>query len=112
MPTKEKIEEWKKAYGEVYEITVTNEDQKGEPIIPGGKKEYKSYHKKVGKKTLSLASQRSNGLSDPVKFNEAIVQNTFQEGDEEIKSVDEFINAAAEQLHEYIKQAEAKIKKL
>ncbi len=112
MATKEQIEQWKKSYGEVYEVTVTNEDQKGEPIVPGGKKEYKSYHKQIGKKTLSFASQRSNGLSDPVKFNEAIVQATFLDGDTEVKTVSEFINAAADQLQEFIKQAEARVKKL
>lgn len=112
MPTKEQIQEWKKAYGEVYEVTVKNEDQKGNKIIASGKNEYISYHKKIGKKTLSFASQRSNGLSDPIKFNEAIVQSTFLAGDEEVKSTNEFVNAAADQLQEFIQQAEAKIKKL
>jgi len=112
MVTKEKIQEWKNSYGEVYEITVTNEDQKGNEIIKGGKKEYKSYHKKIGKKTLSYAAQRSGGMTDPIKFNEAIVVSTFLEGDEEIKTTGEFINAAADQLQEFIQQAEAKVKKL
>jgi len=112
MPTKEKIQEWKNAYGEAYEIIVTNEDEKGNPIIPEGKEEYKSYHMKIGKKTLSYAAQRSGGMNDPIKFNEAIVLNTFLEGDEEIKTTNEFINAAADQLQEFIHQAEARVKKL
>jgi len=112
MATKEQIQEWKKSYGEVYEITVQNEDQNGNEIVKSGKKEYTSYHKKIGRRTLSLAAQKSGGLSDPIKFNETIVISSFIEGDVEIKATDEFINAAAEQLQEFIKQAEAKIKKL
>ena len=78
------------------------------------KVEKKSIHliKKIGRRTLSLAAQKSGGLSDPIKFNETIVISSFIEGDVEVKTTDEFINAAAEQLQEFIKQAEAKIKKL
>lgn len=112
MATKEQIAEWKKSYGEVYQITVKNEDQTGNEIIPGGKKEYTSIHKKIGRRTLSLAASKSGGLSDPIKFNETIVINSFIEGDVEMKTTDEFINAAAEQLQEFIKQAEGRIKKL
>lgn len=112
MPSKEQIEKWKKAYGEVYKITVKNEDQNGVPIIPGGKEEYVSFHKKLGNRTLSFASKQAGGVDDPIKFNEIVVQNTFLEGDEEIKQVDELCNAAGNELQSYTKEAVAASEKL
>jgi len=112
MATKEQIDKLKKTHGEVYEITVTNQDQKGDPIIPEGKKEYKSIHKKIGNASLSYASRQSNGMQDPIEFNKAIVLTSFIEGDEEIKTTDAFVNAAANQLQDLIKTAEGRIKKL
>lgn len=112
MATKEQIAEWKKAYGDVYEISVPNLNHKGQEVIPGGKKEYRAIFKKPGKQTVSYAIRNSGGMNDPIKFNESIVLMTFMEGDEEIKNHMPLFNAAADQLQDEIEQVEAKKKKL
>ena len=110
---KEDIEKLKQKYGEVYEVTAPNVDREtGEEVIKGGKTEYVGYFRKADRNTLSYASRVSSGLQDPIKFNEALVRNTFIGGDDEIKQQDEFINAVAEQLQTTIKQVEAKLKKI
>lgn len=111
-PTKEQIQAWKDKHGTVVRIDVPNITDNGDEVIKDGKDTYSGIFKDVDRRMLSLASKKSSGLSDPIKFNETIVYGCFVDGDQELKSQDAFINAVSERLQERIKSVEAEIKEL
>lgn len=89
------IQEWKKKHGEISLLKI--EDKK-------------AYLKTPDRKTLSYAS--SFASSDPLKFNEILLENCWLGGDEEIKTDDALFLAASSKLAELIKIKEATLEKL
>lgn len=93
--TSDQIALWKAQHGDVYEITV--DDHYG-------------YLKKPDRKVLSYAT--SVGQSDPMKFNELVLQNCWLGGSPELKERDEYFFAVVGQLNVLIEVKQAEIKKL
>ncbi|GIJ93367.1 MAG: hypothetical protein Q4A09_05285 [Capnocytophaga felis] len=93
--TQEQIQEWKRKHGEVSLLRI--EDKK-------------AYLKTPDRKTLSFAS--SFATTDPLKFNEILLENCWLGGDEEIKTDDSLFLAASSKLAELIKVKEATLEKL
>lgn len=52
------------------------------------------------------------GKADPLKFNQTILEKTWLEGDEAIKTEDRLFMGVCEQLDQVVDTAEASIKKL
>lgn len=98
--TPEEIAAWKKKHGNVFEVEAT--DKEGAT--------YRGYVKSPNRNELSYASTISK--SDPMRFNEAILQKCWLDGDEELKTNDELFMGVSQQLDEIIQIADAKIKKL
>ncbi len=92
---KEQIEEWKKKHGDVFCVTVDGKT---------------AYLKKPDRKTLSAAAVL--GKSDPMKYNEVMLNNCWLGGDEEIKTDDALFLGVSSKLSELIEIKEAEIKKL
>jgi len=95
MITKEKIQEWKKQYGDVYVLNI--EDKK-------------AYLRTPDRQTLSYASTLAT--KDPLKFNEVVLNNCWLGGDEEIKTDDTLFLAASSKLPDLIQIKEATLEKL
>lgn len=93
--TPEQIAMWKAQHGDVFEISVEN---------------HFGYLKKPDRKVLSYAT--SVGQSDPMKFNELVLQNCWLGGSPELKEKDEYFFAVVAQLNVLIEVKEAEIKKL
>lgn len=93
--TSKQIEAWKKQHGDIYEIIV--EDKK-------------CYLKSPDRKTLSYAM--TVGQNKPIELAEAILNNCWLGGDEEIKLNDQYFFAAASKIDELIQLKQAEIKKL
>lgn len=93
--TKEQIEEWKKKYGTVFQLSVDGKT---------------AYLRKPDRKTLSYAS--TAGQTDPLKFNEVLLKGCWLGGDEEIRTEDDLFLAASGKLGELIQLKEAELKKL
>ena len=90
--TPEQIEGWKKKYGKVFGVKV------------GG---HICYLKKPDRKVLGFASVA--GKVDPLKFNEAILNNCFIGGSEEIKKDDDLFLGASSVLQDLIQVKEAEL---
>ena len=90
---KQKIEEWKKQHGEVFLI----ETQGRQCIL-----------RKPTRKDLSYVSV----VKDPIKMQEAILNQLWLDGDAEIKTDDDLFFAVSSQLDEVLRVKEAEIKKL
>ena len=88
-----KIDEWKKKHGEVFQITT------------GGKT---CIVRKPTRKDLSYVSV----VKDPIKMQEALLNQLWLDGDEEIKTDDDLFLAACSQLENLLRVKEAEIKKL
>jgi hypothetical protein len=93
--TEEQITKWKYQHGDVHEVVIDD-------CI--------CYLKKPDRKTLSLAT--TLGQHDPMKFNEVILENCWIDGDDKIKTDNEYFFAAVEKLTELIQVKEATLKKL
>lgn len=93
--TEAQISQWKAVHGEVFEVTVEN---------------HFGYLKKPDRKVLSYAT--TVGQTDPMKFNELILQNCWLGGSEELKTKDEYFFAVVAQMNVLIEIKEAQIKKL
>lgn len=91
----EKIEIWKRKYGEVFRVEVDGR---------------KAYLKKPDRRALGAAAVI--GKADPMKYNEILLNNCWIEGDEEIKTDDALFLGVSAQLAELIEIKEATIKKL
>ena len=84
----QKIQEWKEKYGDVYRVDL----------------------KKPSRKALGAAAVI--GKSDPMKYNEFLLNNCWLEGDEVIKTDDALFLGVSAQLAEIIEIKEATLKKL
>jgi len=69
-----------------------------------------AYLKAPDRKVLGYAA--SIGAKDPMKFNEAILNQCWLGGDEEIKTDDKLFMGVAAKLDQIIETAEATVKKL
>lgn len=93
--TPEQIEIWKKKHRDVFSLVVDG---------------HVGYFKKPDRKTLSYATMA--GSKDPIKFNEALMNNCFIGGSDEIKSDDSLFFSASGKLAELIEIKEAELVKL
>ncbi len=93
--TPEMIEGWKKQHGAVYKIEV--EDKV-------------AYLKRPDRKSLAYAS--SVVSSNPIKFNEIILNGCWLVGDEEIKTDDTLFLSASSKLTDLIEIKESRLVKL
>lgn len=93
--TEEQIEAWKKKHGSVYSETVDSKT---------------AYLKKPDRKALSAAAVL--GKTDPMKYNEVLLNNCWLGGDEEIKTNDELFLGVSSKLADLIEIKEAELKKL
>ena len=91
----QKIAEWKEAYGDVYRVEVDG---------------HVAYLKKPTRKALGAAAVI--GKTDPMKYNEVLLNNCWIEGDEVIKKDDALFLGVSAQLAEIIEVKEATLKKL
>lgn len=92
--TQEKIEGWKKQHGDIYLIEV--EDKA-------------CVVRKPNRKDLSFVMLLKD---DPIKFNETLLNNLWVDGDEELKTNDDYFLAVSSQLGELLQIKEASLKKL
>jgi len=92
--SKEQIEALKAKHGEIFEATV--EDKK-------------CWLKKPDRKTLAYASTFAK--TNPLKFNEVILENCWLGGDEEIKTQDEYFLAVCGVLEGLMAVKQAELKK-
>ena len=88
----DQIEEWKKKHGKLYAI-----------IVDG----HICYLRPPDRKILGFASMA--GKTDPMKFNEALLNNCFVGGSEAIKTDDELFFAAGSRLADLIQVKEAQL---
>lgn len=93
--TKEQIDAWKAAHGDIFKITVEDKS---------------CILKTPDRKTLSYAT--SVATKDPLQFNEIILKNCWLGGDEEIKTNDSLFLAVSGKLSEIILIKEAALEKL
>lgn len=93
--TQEQIQEWKQKYGEVTALKVDGKT---------------AYLKMPDRKTLSYAMTFAQ--TDPLKFAEAILNNCWLEGDEEIRTNDVLFLSVASQLNNLVELKEAELVKL
>lgn len=88
----DQIEEWKKKYGKLYAI-----------IVDG----HICYLKPPDRKILGYASIA--GKTDPMKFNEVMLNSCFVGGSDAIKTEDELFFAAGMKLADLIQVKEAEL---
>ena len=93
--TPEQIAEWKSKYTEIWRIKIDG---------------HICYVKKPDRKILGYASVASK--TDPLKFNEVILNNCFIGGSEEIKTNDDLFYGASAVLAELVQVKEAELVKL
>ena len=91
----QKICEWKAKHGDVFQVEVDGRV---------------AYLKRPDRKVLGAAAV--TGKSDPMKYNEVILNNCWLEGDEEIRTNDSMFLGVSAQLAEIIEIKEATLKKL
>ncbi|MBN1250687.1 MAG: hypothetical protein JXA16_01030 [Bacteroidales bacterium] len=94
--TKEQIAEWKRKHGDVFKYTT--EDGKI------------CYLKRPDRKILAYA--KSVAGSDPMKFNELLLENCFIEGDDAIKIKDKYFIGISSKLEELIEVTVGELEKL
>ncbi|MFV0397943.1 MAG: hypothetical protein ACK5JU_07995 [Bacteroidales bacterium] len=90
----EQIAEWKQKHTDIYKIEV------GESVC---------YLKKPDRKTMSYVSTLA---SNPIRANEALLQNCWLGGDESIKTEDDKFFGVSAKLAEIVQIKEAEITKL
>lgn len=93
--TSEQIEAWKKKHGDVYSVTVDGKT---------------AYLKRPDRRGLSAAAVI--GKTDPIKYNETLLNNCWLGGDDEIKTDDSLFLGASAVLAELVEIKEASLKKL
>ncbi len=93
--TQEQINAWKAQHGDMYEVEVDG---------------HYCYLKKPSRKALGYASVA--GKSNPIKFNEILLNDCWVGGDEAIKTEDDLFLAVSGQLAELISVKEAALAKL
>lgn len=93
--TEEQIEAWKKKHRDVFCVQVDGKT---------------AYLKKPDRRALSAAAVI--GKTDPMKYNEVLLNNCWLGGDEEIKTDDELFLGVSAKLGDLIEIKEAELKKL
>jgi hypothetical protein len=93
--TKEQIEQWKAKHGDVFCIKV---------------EEKACYLKKPSRKTLGYASMAAK--TNPLKFNEVLLNDCWLAGDEDIKTDDDLFLSVTGKMVELIEVKEADLEKL
>ena len=91
----QKISEWKAKHGDVFQVEVDGRV---------------AYLNRPDRTVLGAAAV--TGKSDPMKYNEVILNNCWLEGDEEIRTNDAMFLGVSAQLAEIIEIKEATLKKL
>jgi hypothetical protein len=94
-PSQEKIGEWKRMYGSVYRIRVEDKE---------------CYLKPPSRKTLGYASVAAR--TNPLKFNEVLLNDCWLSGNEEIKTDDTLFLSVGQKLDELLEVKEAALEKL
>lgn len=97
-----KIEGWKKQFGEVHKLKVTDPEDEA--------KVYEAFVKKPSKTHMSIALPHIN--TNPVKAAEILFENCLIECDPEIKAKDECYLAASMQMVSIFKIAKVEVEKL
>jgi hypothetical protein len=92
--TPEQIENWKKKYGDIFLVEVDDSV---------------CYLKKPDRKTMSYVATLGN---NPIRANEALLENCWLGGDESIKTDDEKFYGVSAKLNEIVAIKEAEITKL
>jgi hypothetical protein len=92
--TAEQIAGWKKKHGDIFKAVV------GDSVC---------YLKKPDRKTMSYVATLGN---NPVRANEALLENCWLDGDEDIKKDDDKFFGVSAQLAEIVQIKEAEITKL
>lgn len=91
--TAEQVQEWKQKHGDLFEISV---------------EEKSCILHRPTRKDLSFVSV----VKDPIKMSEAMLNQLWVAGDEEIKTDDALFLAAIQKMQEVLEVKEAEIKKL
>lgn len=94
-PSEGKIAEWKKQYGTVYRIRVEDKE---------------CYLKPPSRKTLGYASVAAR--SNPLKFNEVLLNDCWLAGNEEIRTDDALFLSVGQTLDALLEVKEAELEKL
>jgi hypothetical protein len=92
--TAEQISEWKKKHGDIFKVEV------GDSVC---------YLKKPDRKTMSYVATLGN---NPIRANEALLENCWLGGDESIKTDDEKFFGVSSKLAEIVQVKDAEITKL
>lgn len=92
--TAEQISEWKKKHGDIFKVEVDDSV---------------CYLKKPDRKTMSYVATLGN---NPIRANEALLQNCWLGGDDDIKTNDEKFFGVSGKLAEIIEVKDAEITKL
>ena len=93
--TNEQIEAWKKEHGDIFKLTA------GDSVC---------YVKKPTRKVLGYAG--AAGKTNPLKFNEIILENCWLDGDEKIKTDDSLFLSVGPKLNGLVETVEADLEKL
>nr|DAV88669.1 MAG TPA: hypothetical protein [Caudoviricetes sp.]DAX77165.1 MAG TPA: hypothetical protein [Caudoviricetes sp.] len=91
--TAEQVQEWKQKHGDLFEISV---------------EEKSCILHRPTRKDLSFVSV----VKDPIKMSEAMLNQLWVAGDEEIKTDDALFLAAIQKMQDVLEVKEAEIKKL
>ncbi len=111
--TKEQIDEWKAAHGEVHEIMVAVKPTTFDPHMLQDDDVEQSEHisgfiKTPSEKVLGFAMQQ---IARPQEAGAIILKNCWLGGDEQIKTDKAYLSAAGMQCLEFIQIRQAKLKK-
>jgi hypothetical protein len=93
--TPEQIAEWKEKFGDVYKMTIEDKE---------------CYLKAPDRKTLGYASAAAS--TNPMKFNEIMLNGCWIARDEEIKTNDAYFLSASTKIAEIIQIKESVLEKL
>lgn len=93
--TKEQIKNWKAKYGDVFAIEIDGKY---------------AYFKPAIRKIVRFAT--SKGQTNPMAFAEAIIENCWIGGDEELKTNDSYFLSLMQKVDELVEIKEATLKKL
>ncbi|MDR1984979.1 MAG: hypothetical protein LBQ28_09180 [Prevotellaceae bacterium] len=93
--TETQIAVWKEKYGDIFQVIIEDKT---------------CYLHKPDRKTLSAAA--TLGQTDPMRYNEVVVNNCWIAGAEEFKNDDSYFFALSEKLIELVELKTAEIKKL
>ena len=98
--SQQQIALWKAKYGNVYRILVKDAE--------GGDKV--CYLRKPSRQALGYASQAAK--DNPLKFNEVLLNDSWLDGDEEIKTDDTLFLSVSGKIAELVEVKEAELEKL